>query len=263
MTDTANLCSWIDFNRDEVFAFSERYCTTVAAGATSATLSWTVPQLVVPGLTYARVRLSYDPLTVATGKVSSGEVEDYSMTVVPASVPFALPDTSSGLNSATQNINILANDETASGVTWDVTSVKLCASGQTPNNCNATSVTVAGEGTFTLNPATGVVTFVADANATAGTKTALTYRVTDVTGQTATSTLTPVIPQPPVANPDTNTDNWDTNQTISPLTNDTAGAVSAPLVASTVKLCGISPAQSPNNCSQTTLTRSAQALSGT
>jgi CshA-type fibril repeat protein len=115
-------------------------------------------------------------------------------------------------------------------------------------------VTIAGEGTFTLNPTTGIVTFVADANATAGTKTALTYRVTDVTGQTATSTLTPVIPQPPVANPDVNTGNWDTNQTISILTNDTAGDVTAPLVASTVKLCGISPAQSPNNCTQTTLT---------
>jgi CshA-type fibril repeat protein len=115
-------------------------------------------------------------------------------------------------------------------------------------------VTVAGEGTFTLNPATGVVTFVADANATAGTKTALTYRVTDVTGQTATSTLTPVIPQPPVANPDTNTGDWDTNQTISPLTNDTAGDVTAPLVASTVKLCGVSPLQTPNNCTQTSLT---------
>jgi CshA-type fibril repeat protein len=135
----------------------------------------------------------------------------------------------------------------------------LITPGSSPPACEGDNVvTITGEGTFTLNPATGVVTFVADTSATAGTKTALTYRVTDVTGQTATSTLTPVIPQPPVANPDTNTGNWDTNQTISPLTNDTAGAVSAPLVASTVKLCGISPAQSPNNCSQTTLTVASQ-----
>jgi CshA-type fibril repeat protein len=116
-------------------------------------------------------------------------------------------------------------------------------------------VTIANEGTYTLNPTTGVVTFVAATNATAGTKTALTYQVTDVTGQTATSTLTPIIPQPPVANPDTNTGNWDANQTISPLTNDVAGAVSAPLVASTLKLCGVTPsAQTPNNCTQTSLT---------
>ena len=244
VTDTANLCSWIDFNRDEVFAFSERYCTTVAAGATSATLSWTVPQLVVPGLTYARVRLSYDSLTVATGKVSSGEVEDYSMTVVPASVPFALPDTSSGLNSATQNINILANDETASGVTWDVTSVKLCATGQTPNNCNATTVTVAGEGTYTVQ-SDGSVRFV-PLSSFAGQATPLGYQVTDSIGQIRSSTITPTVAGIPVAYPDSTSGPWNTAQTSDALTNDLAPTGYA-LNAATLKLCNPATSQAAPN----------------
>ena len=100
---------------------------------------------------------------------------------------------------------------------------------------------------------TGIVTFVATNPLAEGTKTAVTYRVTDVTGQTATSTLTPIVPPPPSATNDTSTGPYDTNQTINPLTNDSAGAASAPLVATTVKLCGISPVQVPNSCDKTSL----------
>ena len=115
-------------------------------------------------------------------------------------------------------------------------------------------VTILGEGTFTLNPTTGVVTYVSLANATSGTKTAITYRVTDIVGQTDTATLTPVVPPRPTATADTSTGNWDVNQTISPLTNDSPGDVSAPLVASTLQLCGISPLETAPNCTKTSLT---------
>jgi CshA-type fibril repeat protein len=90
-----------------------------------------------------------------------------------------------------------------------------------------------------------------------GTATAVRYQVADTLGQVANTTITPTVlaPRAPTANPDTNTGNWDTNQTISPLTNDTPGEPTAPLVASTVKLCGVAPsAQTPNNCTQTSLT---------
>jgi CshA-type fibril repeat protein len=113
-------------------------------------------------------------------------------------------------------------------------------------------VTIAGEGTYTLNTSTGVITFVADVNATQGTKTALTYKVTDVFGQTATSTITPVIPAPPVAVNDTSTGAFDTNQTISPLTNDSA-TTPATLVASSVKLCATTSTVNAS-CTLTTLT---------
>jgi CshA-type fibril repeat protein len=118
--------------------------------------------------------------------------------------------------------------------------------------CDADNViSIAGEGVFTLNPATGVVTFVADSNAVAGSQTVISYRVTDITGQTATSTLTPVVPPAPAAVADTSTGNYDTDQTLNILSNDTPGDASAPLVASTVKLCA--SGQSPSNCDATSV----------
>jgi CshA-type fibril repeat protein len=124
----------------------------------------------------------------------------------------------------------------------------------TPNTttCDADNVvTIAGQGTFTLDPTTGVVTYVADPGVTPGTKTSITYRVTDIVGQTATSTLTPIVPPPPVAVNDTNVDDYDTNQSITPMANDRAGDGSAPLVLSTLKFCPTS-ATAPftsTNCS--------------
>jgi uncharacterized repeat protein (TIGR02059 family) len=318
VTSSANLCGWIDFNRDEVFSYSERACATdPVAGATSATLSWVVPAVVKPGLTYARVRLSYDTLTVSTGKVASGEVEDYSLTILATDVPISLDDTSIGAMGVMQVITPLANDQIDGSYDWTPSSVKLCTPDELPPDCSATvlevdgegtyrvqpdgtvqftplpaytgtarpvtyqvsdtaptprvrsatitptvlpaptatpetktlfpgesvafsaitgtgglatgtglvtagagatclytpntttcdadnSVTINGEGTFTLDPATGVVTYLADANATDGPKTSITYRVTDSVGQTATSTLTPILtPAPPVATPET------------------------------------------------------------
>jgi CshA-type fibril repeat protein len=214
--------------------------------------------------------VTFDPLPTFSGTATPvtyqatdtlGRSDDATITptVTPPPAPIATPETKAVIPGGTATFTtITGTSGLATGTQLQTSGAKatcLITPGSNPATCDADNVvTIAGEGTFTLNPTTGVVTFVADANATAGTKTALTYRVTDVTGQTATSTLTPVIPQPPVANPDTNTGNWDANQTISPLTNDTPGAVSAPLVASTVKLCGVSPVQSPNNCTQTSLT---------
>jgi LPXTG-motif cell wall-anchored protein len=120
----------------------------------------------------------------------------------------------------------------------------------TPNTCG-TGFTNA-DGVWSIDQATGVVTFVANNPLASGTKTSVTYRVTDSGGQTATSTLTPVVPPPPVAVDDTQAAGaYDTNQTISPLGNDTAGSVSAPLVLSSLRFCPTS-ATAPftsTNCS--------------
>jgi hypothetical protein len=61
---------------------------------TSATLTWTVPADVGAGVTYARVRLSYDTITDATGKLGTGEVEDYSMLLPSSSLPSGVNDAS-------------------------------------------------------------------------------------------------------------------------------------------------------------------------
>jgi len=116
--------------------------------------------------------------------------------------------------------------------------------------CKATFL-IAGEGTWTVNRTTGIATFQALNSATPGTKTPVTYRVTDVVGQSASSQLTPTIPPPPSATDNTSTGVVDANQVISVLANDQAGA-GASLSPSTVRLC--TQATSPGSCTQGTLT---------
>ena len=43
LSKAANLCGWIDFDGNGTFDAGERACATPAAGATSATLTWTTP----------------------------------------------------------------------------------------------------------------------------------------------------------------------------------------------------------------------------
>jgi CshA-type fibril repeat protein len=105
-----------------------------------------------------------------------------------------------------------------------------CLIDPTTNACS-TSVTIPGEGTYTMDQTTGVVTFVSEvvvydpsgSNITPGPKTPVSYRVTDAVGRTVTSTLTPLIPPPPVANPDFSTGVQGAIQTISPVGNDRPG----------------------------------------
>jgi CshA-type fibril repeat protein len=139
-------------------------------------------------------------------------------------------------------------------------SVKLCGiddpatsgtdEAESPDNCTKASVTIPGEGTYSVN-SDGTVTFDPLPTFT-GTATPIKYVTTDSKDQKATSTITPIIlpPAPPSASPDSITTNWDVSQTYSPLSNDTANA-SFPLLANSVKLCASN--ESPNNCSQTTL----------
>ncbi|MDC8012449.1 DUF11 domain-containing protein [Tahibacter soli] len=80
------LCGWIDFDRDGRFGTGERACATFAAGAATAALDWTVPAAFASGRTYARLRVSHDGNGVRnpTGRVDSGEVEDYMIETRPA-----------------------------------------------------------------------------------------------------------------------------------------------------------------------------------
>jgi hypothetical protein len=88
----ATLHAWVDFNKDGSFEVSEYTSTPVNNGATSANLSWTVPSGTTAGSSYARFRLTTQPLTDNTGTAgedersigtaSDGEVEDYAVAIV-------------------------------------------------------------------------------------------------------------------------------------------------------------------------------------
>ncbi|BCW51872.1 GEVED domain-containing protein [Arthrobacter sp. StoSoilB13] len=87
---TGTTCGWIDLNKDGLFNnTAERACATFVAGATTATLTWTVPAGVTAGTTYARFRIGYtaSQIQVPIGASNSGEVEDYIFTIAPASAP--------------------------------------------------------------------------------------------------------------------------------------------------------------------------------
>jgi CshA-type fibril repeat protein len=177
-------------------------------------------------------------------------------TVVAPTAPTATSETKSVLRGGSVAFTTITGTSGLATGTQLQTSgaTKTCLYIPTTTTCDADNVDYnSGQGTFTLNPTTGVVTYVADADATAGTKTAITYRVTDITGQTATSTLTPVVPPAPTARANTSTGNYQADQTITPLTNDDPGDASAPLVATSVLLCGISPLETPPNCNQRSL----------
>ena len=245
-------------------ASSVKLCATTSTTNASCNLT----TLTVPNEgTYtvnANGTVTFDPLPSFVGTASAvkyvvtdttGQVTNATITptVSMPAAPIATPESKAVIPGGTATFTTLlgANGLATSGVGLN-TSV-TCLYTPSTTSCDADGViTIAGEGTFTLNTSTGVVTFVADVNATQGTKTAITYRVTDITGQTATATLTPVIPAPPVAVNDTSTGAYDTNQTISPLSNDTVTSP-ATLVASSVKLCATT-ATANASCNLTTLT---------
>ncbi|MGM9511956.1 GEVED domain-containing protein [Larkinella sp. GY13] len=82
---SARLIGWIDFNQNGTFEASEG--VSIPAGtAGNYTLTWTGISGLVPGTTYARVRLTSDPsITVNTpgGSAADGEVEDYQIVINP------------------------------------------------------------------------------------------------------------------------------------------------------------------------------------
>jgi CshA-type fibril repeat protein len=177
-------------------------------------------------------------------------------TVTPPPQPVATPQTKLLLPGTTVSFtNVTGAAGLATGTSLQTSgSLATCLYSLNSTTCDAdNSVTVAGEGTFVLNPATGVVTFTADVNATVGAKTAITYQVTDILGRSATSTLTPIIPAETVVSLDATLDGWDSNQTLRPLINDTT-APGVTLIASTLKLCADGESSSLGTCSLTTLT---------
>ena len=180
-----------------------------------------------------------------------------SATITPTIGPKATPDTLISFPGATATFDAITGaGGLATGANLNTSQTFLCAANETAPACTQTTVTVAGVGTYTLNQSTGVVTLVADANATEGTKAALTYVVKDSTGMTASSTLTPTIPGPPVAVNDAQTSAWDTNQTYTPLTNGDAPSAGGTINNSTFKLCptNVTAPFTTTNCNATTVT---------
>ncbi len=83
-SSAGQVCGWIDLNGNNIFDNpTERACSSFASGATSAALNWTGLSGLTAGNKYVRLRASYDTTGVQnpTGRLNSGEVEDYQVTI--------------------------------------------------------------------------------------------------------------------------------------------------------------------------------------
>ena len=184
--------------------------------------------------------------TTARSQTSSSTITP-TITVTP---PTANPDTTTGLVNHTVTVSPLFND-TAGSFALNSASLRLCDIGQSPPTCSATSVTIAGQGTFSLDAGTGQVTFTPESGWT-GTTTALRYVVADTHAAVANSTITVTV-NAPVAGADANYGLAGSAQTISALANDHAATgTGTTLTAASVRLCDtgeVAPL-----CSKTTLT---------
>ena len=192
--------------------------------------------------------VTFDPLPTFTGTASpvkyvvadsTGQLASATITptVSMPTAPVATPESKAVIPGGTATFTTISGNAALATSAAGLNTPLTCLYVPGTQTCDLDGVVeIAGEGTYTLNNSTGVVTYVASANATQGSKTPISYQVTDNFGQTATSTLTPVIPAPPVAVNDNSMGAYDTNQIISPLKNDSATSP-ATLVPSSVRLC--------------------------
>ena len=225
--------------------------------------------------------ITFDPLPTWTGQATAvrysvtddlGQKSSttYTPTVTVPPVPTSSPDTitliagsskafSSIFDAGTGDSDPALATKGAGGP--ELTNSSVCLLTPGTSVCDADGiVTIAGQGTYTLDPATGIVTYAADANAPAGAKTAVTYKITDGLGRSVTNTLTPTITPRPVANPDYSTGVQGAVQTLSPVGNDRpGGGASTELypdtraqIPSGIFLCAAN--EPPPNCAASSVT---------
>ncbi len=163
---------------------------------------------------------------------ANGTAASATLTVTVGDPPVALADTATTPQNITVTTDVLANDTPGTGATFDASTVRL----RDPANAAfKSSVTIPGEGVYTVN-ADGSVTFDPEPGLSTP-ATPVTYRVVDSDGNGATSTLAvTVTPIVPVLSDDTPATPFRTPTTVDVLGNDVPGAASAPLDPSTVVL---------------------------
>lgn len=94
------VCGWIDFGKDGTFnTTTEQACTAIAAGASSATLNFTIPATTfTPAeFLFVRLRTAYGAVNLTpTGRLDSGETEDYRVQVYAPQADLQVTKTNNG-----------------------------------------------------------------------------------------------------------------------------------------------------------------------
>ncbi|MGL5829941.1 MAG: Ig-like domain-containing protein, partial [Angustibacter sp.] len=186
--------------------------------------------------------VTFDPLPTFTGNATpvSYQVKDGDgvptnssiRITVTGIVPTAVDDASATPVDTNVTLPIVGNDTPgAASAPLVPGSVQLL---DPADNVYKTSVTIPSEGTYTVNPTTGAVTFDPEP-AFLGATTPVTYRIADANGSTDTAKISiTVTPNPPVAAPDTATTPQNVPVTQDVLANDASGTLN--LDPTTVKI---------------------------
>ncbi|MBC9932683.1 DUF7507 domain-containing protein [Chitinophaga qingshengii] len=203
----ANLEGWIDFNRNGTFDPGEATGTTVANNATSATLTWNNVNTLITGggisggITYARFRLTTDPLTATStvGAAMDGEVEDYSLMIQPAYdlsiTKTANPNPATAGQPLTYTLTVTNNGPSAMRAQDSITVTDNLPAGYTANSYTASA------GTYTSG--NSIWTGLALASGQSATITIAGAVAADATGSlnnTAIVTNPPTITDPNLSN---------------------------------------------------------------
>ncbi|NDA81387.1 MAG: hypothetical protein EBX92_09820, partial [Actinobacteria bacterium] len=130
-----------------------------------------------------------------TDSAGSSATSTITPTVVPP--PTATADAQTGAWDTNQTFTPHQNDTAGAGSTLATSPAGICVNTTTAaSSCTSTTLTVANQGTYTLNTTTGVVTFDPLPTFT-GTATSIKYAATDALGQKVLSTITPTVQPPP------------------------------------------------------------------
>ena len=143
----------------------------------------------VAGFVGTATPVTYVVVDAATRKTSAV------FTPIIAAPTTAVNDSSWGQTGQVQSISPTANDTVSAGNALVASSIKLCGTGQTSPNCNQTTLTVTGQGTYVVNPTTGVVAFTPVAGYV-GDATPIGYQATDLLGSVVTATIQPHVVEP-------------------------------------------------------------------
>lgn len=146
---------------------------------------------------------------------------------VNAVAPQPRPDTATTAQGKATTIDVLANDRPGNDQTpIDPTSVTFTTPGQPADatvSDSGRTLTVPGEGVYTIDPQTGAVTLTPDPTLR-GSATPVTYAVSDIDGNTSVATVTvTVTPVGPKAVDDTTTTGQNTPVTLDVTANDEPG----------------------------------------
>ncbi|GAA1547633.1 Ig-like domain-containing protein [Kribbella lupini] len=189
-----------------------------------------------------------------TGRVTFTPVKDYQGVTTPATYrvtddngttaegllfltvgkgPEAKPDSVTTKQNGAVTFDPLANDVPGTAAELEKTSVQLY--GTSSIRVWERKVTIAGQGTFSVDAVTGAITF-APVPTFSG-RSAVGYQVTDTSGNKSAATATVTVTRiDPVAVDDTATTAFDTPLTVPVLGNDKPGDPSAPLVPGSVRV---------------------------